>query len=95
MSSTVYDDGARWLRPRGLPMADQAAPPALPPFDEKTYLLGYQVFLENGKLQDAWLLASAAVVTSMKPLGFIAAAIADGVTETQVLLPDGDRKSVV
>lgn len=61
MSSTVYDDGARWLRPRGLPMADQAAPPALPPFDEKTYLLGYQVFLENGKLQDAWLLASAAV----------------------------------
>ncbi|HHD2153378.1 TPA: zinc ABC transporter substrate-binding protein ZnuA [Klebsiella pneumoniae] len=34
-------------------------------------------------------LASAAVVTSMKPLGFIAAAIADGVTETQVLLPDG------
>ena len=40
---------------------DQAAPPALPPFAEKTYLLGYQVFLENGKLQDAWLLASAAV----------------------------------
>ena len=34
-------------------------------------------------------LASAAVVTSMKPLGFIAAAIADGVTDTQVLLPDG------
>lgn len=34
-------------------------------------------------------LASAAVVTSMKPLGFIAAAIADGVTETRVLLPDG------
>ena len=28
-------------------------------------------------------LASAAVVTSMKPLGFIAAAIADGVTETR------------
>lgn len=25
----------------------------------------------------------------MKPLGFIASAIADGVTETQVLLPDG------
>ncbi|MCE9888092.1 zinc ABC transporter substrate-binding protein ZnuA [Kluyvera intermedia] len=33
--------------------------------------------------------ADAAVVTSLKPLGFIAAAIADGVTETQVLLPDG------
>ncbi|STT07402.1 high-affinity zinc transporter periplasmic component [Klebsiella michiganensis] len=34
-------------------------------------------------------LASAAVVTSLKPLGFIASAIADGVTQTQVLLPDG------
>ncbi|WP_434640152.1 zinc ABC transporter substrate-binding protein ZnuA [Klebsiella sp. I138] len=33
--------------------------------------------------------ANAAVVTSMKPLGFIASAIADGVTDTQVLLPDG------
>ena len=33
--------------------------------------------------------ANAAVVTSMKPLGFIASAIADGVTQTQVLLPDG------
>lgn len=33
--------------------------------------------------------ASAAVVTSVRPLGFIAAAIADGVTPTEVLLPDG------
>lgn len=33
--------------------------------------------------------ADAAVVSSLKPLGFIASAIADGVTETQVLLPDG------
>ncbi len=33
--------------------------------------------------------ADAAVVASLKPLGFIASAIADGVTETQVLLPDG------
>ncbi|PHM55234.1 zinc ABC transporter substrate-binding protein ZnuA [Xenorhabdus sp. KK7.4] len=33
--------------------------------------------------------AQADVVTSIRPLGFIAAAIADGVTETQVLLPDG------
>ncbi len=32
-------------------------------------------------------LASAAVVTSMKPLGFIAAAIADGVTETRCCCP--------
>ncbi|WET42380.1 zinc ABC transporter substrate-binding protein ZnuA [Citrobacter enshiensis] len=33
--------------------------------------------------------ANAAVVASLKPLGFIASAIADGVTETEVLLPDG------
>ncbi|KFK94415.1 MULTISPECIES: zinc ABC transporter substrate-binding protein ZnuA [unclassified Serratia (in: enterobacteria)] len=33
--------------------------------------------------------ASAAVVTSIRPLGFIASAIADGVTSTEVLLPDG------
>ncbi|STM51072.1 high-affinity zinc transporter periplasmic protein [Escherichia coli] len=28
-------------------------------------------------------------VASLKPVGFIASAIADGVTETEVLLPDG------
>ncbi|MFS2225524.1 zinc ABC transporter substrate-binding protein ZnuA [Pantoea sp. B65] len=33
--------------------------------------------------------ASAAVVASIKPLGFIAAAIADGVTPVEVMLPDG------
>ncbi len=33
--------------------------------------------------------ANATVVASLKPLGFIASAIADGVTDTQVLLPDG------
>ncbi len=33
--------------------------------------------------------ASAAVMTSIRPLGFIASAIADGVTPTEVLLPDG------
>lgn len=33
--------------------------------------------------------ADAAVVASLKPIGFIASAIADGVTDTQVLLPDG------
>lgn len=33
--------------------------------------------------------ADAAVVTSVRPLGFIAAAIADGVLPTEVLLPDG------
>ncbi|YCH29091.1 zinc ABC transporter substrate-binding protein ZnuA [Erwinia sp. D4-22] len=33
--------------------------------------------------------ASAAVIASIKPLGFIASAIADGVTPVEVLLPDG------
>ncbi|WP_313354184.1 zinc ABC transporter substrate-binding protein ZnuA [Kosakonia cowanii] len=33
--------------------------------------------------------ANAAVVTSLKPLGFIASAITDGVTTTEVILPDG------
>ncbi|MGK2889216.1 MAG: zinc ABC transporter substrate-binding protein ZnuA [Candidatus Malihini olakiniferum] len=33
--------------------------------------------------------AQAAVVSSVRPLGFITAAIADGVTSTEVLLPDG------
>ncbi|GLR07327.1 zinc ABC transporter substrate-binding protein [Mixta theicola] len=33
--------------------------------------------------------ASAAVVASIKPLGFIASAIADGVTPVEILLPDG------
>ncbi|MGD8162438.1 zinc ABC transporter substrate-binding protein ZnuA [Pantoea sp. FN0307] len=33
--------------------------------------------------------ASAAVIASIKPLGFIASAIADGVTPVKVLLPDG------
>lgn len=35
------------------------------------------------------IVAQADVITSIRPLAFIAAGIADGVTETQVLLPDG------
>lgn len=34
-------------------------------------------------------MANADVVASIRPLAFIAAGIADGVTGTQVLLPDG------
>ncbi|GAA0515728.1 zinc ABC transporter substrate-binding protein ZnuA [Tatumella terrea] len=34
-------------------------------------------------------MANSAVVTSIRPLGFIAAAIADGVTPVEVVLPDG------
>lgn len=37
----------------------------------------------------ASLPSQAAVVASIKPLGFIASAIADGVTPTEILLPDG------
>lgn len=33
--------------------------------------------------------ASADVLTSVRPIGLIAAAVADGVTDTQILLPDG------
>jgi len=33
--------------------------------------------------------AQAAVLTSLRPLGFISAAIAEGITPTEVLLPDG------
>lgn len=33
--------------------------------------------------------ASADVLTSVRPVGLITAAIADGVTDTQILLPDG------
>lgn len=33
--------------------------------------------------------AQAAVVTSVRPLGFIAAAVADGVMPVEVILPDG------
>ena len=31
------------------------------PFDDKIYTLGYQVFLENRNLEDAWLVAKSAV----------------------------------
>ena len=40
-------------------------------------------------LANPFNIASAAVVTSIRPLGFIASAIADGVLPTEVLLPDG------
>lgn len=33
--------------------------------------------------------ANASIVTSIKPLGFIASSIADGVTDTQVIVPPG------
>lgn len=66
-SSTAYDDGAGLLvhpaRRLALPVVDQQTarrPPALP-FDDKTYSLGYEVFLENRKLEDAWAIATAAV----------------------------------
>ncbi len=49
-------------------------------------------WLQRALLASALMMAgsaTAAVVTSIRPLGFIASAIADGVTETEVLLPDG------
>ncbi|WP_454706775.1 tetratricopeptide repeat protein [Delftia acidovorans] len=66
----VADDGAWALQPVGwtapgwrmLRTADpvRKPPPGLP-FDDKTYLLGYEVFLENRNLEDAWRVATAAV----------------------------------
>lgn len=61
-----YDDGASLLQ-SGMqavawPVQNPPAPkaPGLP-FDDKVYTLGYEVFLENGKPEDAWAVAQAAV----------------------------------
>lgn len=40
------------------------------PFDDKTYTLGYQVFLENRNLEDAWLVARSAVQQSPEDLAW-------------------------
>lgn len=72
----VFDDGAHFLVPQpalrrvaaseqelDVPEAQRAPAQEAPrtAFDDKTYLLGYQVFVENGKLDDAWAVANAAV----------------------------------
>ena len=51
-----------WGEGSFLKVAQQGAGsgPSLP-FDDKIYTLGYEVFLENRKLEDAWQLASSAV----------------------------------
>ncbi|MCZ2090265.1 MAG: hypothetical protein LC129_12295, partial [Burkholderiales bacterium] len=66
-AAAAFDDGA-WLlvhpaRRFALTVADRPAPARTPalPFDDKAYALGYEVFLENGKLEDAWAIANAAV----------------------------------
>ncbi|WP_232828859.1 tetratricopeptide repeat protein [Simplicispira lacusdiani] len=46
---------------------DAKAGPGLP-FDDKTYALGYSVFLENRNLEDAWLVARAAVQQSPRDM---------------------------
>ena len=46
-------------------------------------------FLMTAMISSFSASAQADVVVSIRPLGFIAAAIADGVTPTEVLLPDG------
>lgn len=40
------------------------------PFDDKTYTLGYDVFLENRKLDDAWKVAASAVRQSPEDLAW-------------------------
>ncbi|EFE94997.1 zinc ABC transporter substrate-binding protein ZnuA [Serratia odorifera] len=49
-------------------------------------------WLQRTLLASALMMAGsayAAVVTTVRPLGFIASEIADGVTDTEILLPDG------
>lgn len=64
---TGYDDGASLLTRPGAgdlrEVVDRTPPsnPAALPFDDKTYTLAYQVFLENKQLQDAWAIANTAV----------------------------------
>ena len=66
-AATAYDDGAGLLAHQAAPfarrVADRPGAPHAPalPFDDKTYTLGYEVFLENRKLEDAWAIAQAAV----------------------------------
>lgn len=67
-AAAVFDDGASLLRRPSemLPTRMSADPPPKArapglPFDNKAYTLGYEVFLENGKTEDAWAIAAAAV----------------------------------
>ena len=59
-SSPYVEGSAHFVRTNQKQMADTKAGPGLP-FDDKTYTLGYSVFLENRNLEDAWLVARAAV----------------------------------
>lgn len=49
-----------WPQKASLRPGEQAGGPLLP-FDDKIYTLGYEVFLENRKLEDAWKVAASAV----------------------------------
>ncbi|CAB5665580.1 Uncharacterised protein [Delftia tsuruhatensis] len=77
--STGTDDGAWALRPvawnaPGWRLQRTAEPARKPPpglpFDDKTYLLGYEVFLENRNLEDAWRVAAAAVRQAPQDMGW-------------------------
>ncbi|NTV68996.1 MAG: tetratricopeptide repeat protein [Azonexaceae bacterium] len=52
--------GGAWVQKVSLRAGTQPGGPQLP-FDDKTYTLGYEVFLENRKLDDAWKVAVSAV----------------------------------
>ena len=63
-TATAQGDSADPAAWRLFPMAQARPPAATPlglPFDDKIYTLGYEVFLENQKPEDAWLVAHAAV----------------------------------
>lgn len=57
----------RWATAQGQGQAAGKAGPGLP-FDNQIYTLGYQVFLENRNLEDAWLVARSAVQQSPSDL---------------------------
>lgn len=52
--------GGAWAQKVSLRAGEHPGGPQLP-FDDKTYALGYAVFLENRKLDDAWKVAVSAV----------------------------------
>ena len=58
--------GWHWVRTAS---SGAKTPPGLP-FDDKTYQLGYEVFLENRNLEDAWRVASAAVQQSPQDMAW-------------------------
>lgn len=61
--------GGAWPQKVSLRSVDRSNGPQLP-FDDKAYTLGYEVFLENRKLEDAWKVAASAVRQSPEDMAW-------------------------